>query len=76
VTNNINVYVHHADTRNFNIDTIAQLALFQPLTTQILVQSQASTCGICGGQSDIWTGRSQVFQVSPVSVIQHYFIQE
>jgi len=75
-TNNITVYVHHADTRKFNINTIAQLAVFQPLTTQVLVQSQASPCGICGGQSYIWTGRSQALQVFPVSIIQHYFTQK
>jgi hypothetical protein len=32
VTNNINVYVHEAVTRKFNIDTIAQLAISSFLT--------------------------------------------
>jgi hypothetical protein len=58
LTNNITVYVHYADTRKINIHTITQLVRFQPLTTQAYIQSQANPCGICGGQSDIGTGRS------------------
>jgi len=54
-TNKVNVYVHYADTRKINIHTIAQVVRFQSFTTQAMVQSQASPCGICGRQSYLGT---------------------
>jgi hypothetical protein len=35
---------------------MAQTVNSWPLTTEDQVRAQVSPCGICGGQSDIWTG--------------------
>jgi len=56
-TNKINVYVHYSDTSNFNIQTMDQMVIFQSLSIQALILSQEVPCGICSGQSDIWTDR-------------------
>ena len=48
---------------------MAQSVTHWPLEAK--VQSHACHCGICGGQNDIWTGFSEVFPVSIISVMLH-----
>jgi len=37
---------------------MTQAVIHQPLTAEAWVESQASPCGICGGQNDIENGFS------------------
>jgi len=47
----------------------AQAVSYWPLTAEVCVGYQARPCGICGGQSDIWSGFQRVRLFSPVIII-------
>jgi hypothetical protein len=48
---------------------MAEVVSCHPVTTETLVKSQPSPCGICSGQNGTGTVSSKCFSFSPVSII-------